>query len=183
VIEIANGVVINDVSRALLTHPKKAYKERSKTAKTLFVHHTGADNGRDNLEAWSATAGYHVINKGWPGIAYHFGINLRPSVDKKGRLVIYQLNRETTICYHTKGCNNTGVGLVLQGHHGEDTLSDFQIECLEAFLPWWFEVHGQRPKKQLGWHSISLLWGGVPKLACPGKYAVEWLRTWKLGSW
>lgn len=178
-IEVAGGVVIDDISRILITHPKKKYASRTKPVTTLFVHHSGADNGRDGLQAWAATAGYHVITKQWPGIAYHFGITLRPSYDIHGRLVIHRLNADDVECYHTRGCNRFSVGLCLQGHHGKEPLSDFQIECLEAFLPWWSDTYQRDLRKDLGWHSRAIQWGGVPKLACPGKYAVEWIKSYK----
>jgi len=178
VIEIASGVVLEDIHNILLHHTKKKYKERKIEPTALFVHHTGADNGRDSIQAWTATAGYHVISKKWPGIAYHYGITRRPSETRSGKLIVHQLNPESTVCYHTKGCNRFGVGLVLQGNLGETELTDFQIECLEAFLPFWFQTHGLSPKESLGWHSNSFKWLGIPKPACPGKNAVKWLKDY-----
>ncbi len=179
--EIAGGVCLVDVSALLRQHLKKRYRARKKLLTTLFVHHSGADNGKDGIEAIKPMANWHVGHNNWPAIGYQFVITRRPAfVDKS--LVIFRVGGSDTVRAHTRMCNRFGDGLCLQGHLGKEPLTSFQEECLEAFLPWWMETHGRNPAKDLGWHSNSLKWGGVPKMACPGKNAVAWLRTYSLLS-
>jgi hypothetical protein len=175
--EPAGGVALYDISYLLPRHHQKRYRERSRAPTALFVHHSGADSALDGLEAFKAMATYHVYTKQWPGIAYHYGVGRRPEWDDQGRRVVYRLQPEPVRCYHTKGRpNSIGCGLVLQGHLGRHPLTSGQVELLEAVIPWWMAEHGRSPQRDLGWHSNSWKWGGIPKPACPGRYAVEWLR-------
>lgn len=181
--EIALGIAVHNISKYLPKHPTKKYKTRDKKAAVLFFHHSGADSGLEGFGSFMAMADYHVrvktLTKGeWPGIAYHWGFSIRPVIDNKGRLVIFQLNPANALCYHTKGCNKFGEGAVLQGHHGNIPLSPCQIESLEAFIPWRCRILKLDYHVDIGWHSISMKWGGIPKLACPGKYAVKYLKDY-----
>lgn len=175
---IAGGIAVRDISQLLPRHPTRRYRARARPATVLIVHHSGADSGLDGYQAFAAMANYHVGSKDWPGIAYHWGIPLRPSYDGQGNLLIYQLNSPETICYHTARVNIMGEGLVLQGHHGRGPLSEYQIECLEAFIPWRLGVLELDYHTDLGWHSIADRWGGRHKAACPGEYAESWLQSY-----
>jgi hypothetical protein len=177
-IQIAGGIAIHDVSRLLPQHPTKVPKPKTKPITTLFFHHSGKDSGLDGIDAFIAMANYHTRNKKWATIAYPWGINQRPCIDSNGNLAIFQLLPLNIISNHTKWCNRFSQAVVLQGHHGKVPLSDFQIECIEAFNPWWCEEYDRNYRKDIGWHSISMKWGGIPKLACPGKYAVEYLKDY-----
>lgn len=182
-INIALGIAIHDISKYLPKHPAKKYKTREKKARILFFHHSGADSGLAGFESFMAMADYHVRVKTltkseWPGIAYHWGFPIRPTLDSNGRLVVFQLNNPDTLCYHTKGCNAFGEGAVLQGHHGREPLSNCQIESLEAFIPWRCQRLRLDYHIDIGWHSNSMRWGGIPKLACPGKHAVSYLKDY-----
>ncbi len=179
---LAGGVDLVDISHRLAHHPTKVFRKRRKPATLLAVHHTGVDNRRDGIEAWRATARHHVHNKDWPGIGYHFAINYRPVGSRN--LVVFRCGDGGTVRAHTRGLNTRADGLVLQGHLGKNELSDYQVECLEAFLPWWLEqgegiydgysVNGRK----ITWHSQALKHGGIPKLSCPGEHAVNWLRQY-----
>ena len=180
---IAGGIVVIDISDELPKHPTKKYSLRKDPVTALFVHHSGADSGHDGIDAFIPMANWHVYGETehktrWPGIAYHWGITLRRSLDTDGNLIIYQLEPANVVSYHTGGCNRFSEGIVLQGHLGETPLSNFQVECLEALIPWRCEVLGIDYHKDLGWHSRADDWGGHKKATCPGKYAVEWLERY-----
>lgn len=174
--KLAGGVHLLNIQHMLPVHKTKVYKPRAKIT-TLFVHHSGFDNGLDGIGAVKPMANWHVNHKNWPAIGYHYVITRRP-VLKDNALVVLRVGAEYTVRAHTKGCNTTGVGLCLQGHLGKEPLTSFQEECLEAFIPWWMDWHQLDPRKALGWHSNSWKWGGIPKPACPGKYTRQWLKSY-----
>jgi len=177
-VKIAPGVHLMNIQHILPVHARKVYRQRKRDITTLFVHHSGFDNGLDGLGAVKPMANWHVKHRGWAGIGYHYVITRRP-VTSNSKLVILRVGAEYTIRAHTRGCNRFGVGLCLQGHLGKEELTSFQEECLEAFIPWWMEWHNRTPRKDLGWHSNSWKWGGIPKPACPGKHARRWLKGYQ----
>lgn len=185
VTQLAGGVVLVDVSAELPHSLSSPFRFRKKDPTTLFIHHAGIDNGQDGVEAARRMASYHVFNKGWGGIGYHYVITKRPLVWDDwivgGRLVVMRVGAESTMRAHTRGCNRFGTGVVLQGHLGEEPISHFQEECLEAFIPWWLETNNRVCKRGLGWHAISYRWGGIPKRACPGKLLVPLLKEYRAG--
>jgi len=171
---IAPGVALIDISASLPRHKTLRYQVRLNEPEALIVHHTGTDNGLDGEAAWQATAHYHIADppagRGWPGIAYHYGIC------RRGEPCLYRLAPESTARYHSGGrANRRGSALVLQGHLGRDPLSPGQELALAAALGWWLTEH---PGGVIGWHAIASRWGGRDKRACPGRYAVEWLQRW-----
>ncbi|MEE9220000.1 MAG: hypothetical protein V3U34_00485 [candidate division NC10 bacterium] len=179
VTRLAGGVMLHDVSADLPRNSAKRFRIRKKDPTTLFIHHAGVDNGKDGVEAVRRMASYHVYHKNWAGIGYHYAITKRPLHDDQDNLVVMRVAPESTVRAHTRGCNRFGTGLVLQGHLGEEDLSHFQEECLEAFVPWWMETNNRFCKRGLGWHSNSWKWGGIPKRACPGKHSVGWLEDYR----
>lgn len=58
-----------DLRARLLRHPTLRYKTRSIGGiEQIVIHHSATDDDRSA----KAIAEYHVKNRGWPGIAYHF---------------------------------------------------------------------------------------------------------------
>lgn len=87
----------------LIVHPTKKYKKRDlSTIDKIIIHHSATKNGR----ALSYSR-YHVYNLNWSGIGYHF------VADKDGLHLTNDLN---TISYHTKGQNETSVGICHTGN-------------------------------------------------------------------
>jgi hypothetical protein len=175
---IAPGVVLHRVLH-MPTHARKRFGLRKKPLTTLFVHHSGTLSSAEAVAWAQGMARYHVIHKDWPGIGYQFGMARVAPRDAEGNLVMLRLGESDTVRAHTRLCNRFSDGLVLQGHMGRQQLSADQVECLEAFLPWWAEHNGRDLSADLGWHAQSWRWGGIPKRACPGKNAVEWLGNYR----
>lgn len=178
VLRLAGGIILVDIQDYLPVHSSKKYPLRKKNATTLFVHHSGVDNGRDGIEVARIMATYHVNNRNWPGIGYQYVIPYRADRPYKNELVIYKVGSESTVRAHTKLCNKFGTGICLQGDLNKQPISPSQIECLEAFIPIWMRWNGRDPTKDLGWHSNSWKWLGLPKFKCPGKNAVKWLEEY-----
>lgn len=176
---IADGIALYDVSHLLPEHPHKTYGPRTSPMRALFVHHSGNDTGRDGLAALLPMANWHVLHHKWAAMAYHFAITKRPLRDEDGNLVMLRVGGDRTVRSHTGLCNRFSEGLVLQGNTSKSPMSDFQMECLEGFIPWWMAMHELTPAKALGWHSIAHRWLGRPKRWCPGADAVAWLEQYK----
>jgi hypothetical protein len=167
-----------DISHLLATHKTKTFPTRDKPPTTLFIHHSGKQLNRMGIDVASNMARYHVNHKLWPGIAYHYFIPRIPAMDRNGVITVYRVAPENTIRAHTWLCNRFSSGVCVEGHLGKAPPSEFQLECLEALIPWWMEKYGRSPRKSLGWHSNSWKWGGIPKPTCPGKHMTRWLQDY-----
>jgi len=101
-------VEIIDVRKQLARHPSKEYTKRTlEGIKYLVIHHSATSGG----DAFSF-ARYHVNNKDWPGIGYHY------VVLENG--TIQWTNDLTVTSYHVNGYNSQSIGICLVG--------DFTIE-------------------------------------------------------
>lgn len=128
----------------------------------IVVHHTTGPVTSSGT-APPAIARYHVDNLGWPGIGYHFFID----VDGK----IYQTNHLETVSYHAGNPNTATIGIVLRGDFTSVQPTAAQKASLVDLLRYLrnqkeFEItqiagHGQYP-------------GATPS-SCPGKTWPQWL--------
>jgi hypothetical protein len=96
---------MQDVTDSLPHHATLKYQTRPLSdIQNLVVHHTAgpADVGPE------AIARYHIQQRGWPGIGYHFVI--------MGDGAIYQTNRLETISYQAQTANPTSLGIAFAGN-------------------------------------------------------------------
>ncbi len=113
---------IVDLRDKLVTHPSLRYKSRSLAEiKFIVLHHSGTREGSPQ-----SFARHHVFNYGWPGIGYHYVIT------KNG--IINKTNSLTTISYHTKGLNQSGIGICLIGNFNRSIPTALQIEELKVLI-------------------------------------------------
>jgi len=121
---------------------------------TRYWHHTASAEGA----TWEQIARGH-IKRGWAGIGYHIGI------DKEGKVAILNpLNRRTN---HTEGHNSKGVGIVLLGNYEVNRPSDAMAKAIGRV----------RAYMDLIDITEERLHRDTKATACPGRYAVEVLRT------
>ena len=93
-----------DVRYSLLKHRNKKYEKRTiEQIKTIAIHHSGTTVGDAK-----SFARYHVKNKQWPGIGYHFVI------ERDG--TIKWTNSLETISYHVGNSNKRAVGICMTGN-------------------------------------------------------------------
>jgi len=110
---------IVDVRNQLARHPTKEYSKRPLDAiKYIIIHHSATKEG----DAFSF-ARYHVNNRDWPGIGYHYVILEDGTVQRANDL--------TTVSYHISGYNSTAVGICLVGNFTEEILQFDQKEALK----------------------------------------------------
>ena len=95
-------------------------KRRIEQITQIIVHHT-ADNGTPE-----SVAHYHVAEKGWPGIGYHF------MIDKSGQ--IYQTNDIDTVSYHVANMNTISLGVTCIGNFEIDEPTPAQVESLKWII-------------------------------------------------
>ena len=113
---------IIDIVDELPTHSGKKYGTRTRSQiTTLIIHHSASEN-----QGPYDYAAYHIQEKQWPGIAYHFVI--QPNGD------IFQTNRLETVSYHTEGFNTPGVGICLSGNLSDHRMTDAQESALVWLL-------------------------------------------------
>jgi len=100
---------INIISQ-LPIHPINRYERRPLSfISYIVIHHTASDYHTTNIEDIQAAARYHVTEKGWPGIGYHYFIT------KSG--LLFQTNWLSTVSYHIAKQNTPSVGIVFHGDY------------------------------------------------------------------
>lgn len=110
---------ILDVRNQLAKHPSKQYSKRPLEAiKYLVIHHSATSAG----DAFSF-ARYHVNNRDWPGIGYHYVIL------ENG--IIQWTNELTTVSNHVRGYNSQSIGICLVGDFTNGNLKIPQKEALK----------------------------------------------------
>lgn len=145
---------------------------RPKDITTIFVHHSGRD-GREGSSGALASCRFtkdraiksYPKTKRFAPPGYHFWIPREPTDGE-----VFQLWAVTRIAFHTQGCNNFGIGVVLQGNLGKREPTAHQEETLYDLLDYLGQTWRlERPAHSLGRHSQASKWGGRNKSACPGK--------------
>lgn len=92
-----------DLVASLERHPSDRYSSRDMSrVNEITIHHTAGYEGPE------AIAHYHVYERGWPGIGYHYVI------DQNGR--IFQTNYDETKSYHNGTTNTKSIGVALIGN-------------------------------------------------------------------
>lgn len=116
----------------------KQYAKRDVTdVKFIAVHHSGTTDGNP-----FSFARYHVINKGWPGIGYHYVI--MPDG------FVYKTNNITTVSYHVKDNNPVAIGICLVGNFDitkptqaqYNSLAELCRQLLQEYP--WLEIKGHK---------------------------------------
>lgn len=145
---------IRNVVSELTTHPTLHYGKRSLyEIDQIIIHHSA---GHMSVEQ---TAKFHVEDRGWPGIGYHFMILPGNSVQMTNAL--------DTISYHCRGENTRSIGICVKGNFEEDEPTATQVlnlyelvELLKSVVKPDLKVYGHRDKGNTlcpGKHLYSLV--------------------------
>lgn len=114
--------MITDKVDKLLKHPSKKYGKRNISQIDGFViHHSATSTGSSE-----SFANYHVNNRDWPGIGYHY------VVDKKGNIDL--TNNINTISYHTSGQNTKKIGICMIGNFNNEIPTTDQINAVRYLI-------------------------------------------------
>lgn len=180
---IAPGVALYDVSHLLPKGRHRRATKRPQGAKirVALCHHSGA-LGMPGFEGLRRAVAFMTQQRDFPESGYHFWFARDPLLDAERRPVLLRALPDPARGWHSGArANDEGVGLAFQGNTSQLPLSPFQIELLEAAIPWLAEHYGwswEQIRSWLGWHSIADRWGGRKKVACPGHDAERWLRSY-----
>lgn len=155
------GAVITDISESLPHHPTKVYPLRKASqVHGLVWHHTATPEG----EPITNMATYHIMQRGWAGLAYHYAI--------QGK-TIFKCNNPLSITNQTEGMNTATIGVVLVGNYEENEPSEDTKKSalkLDEYLntEWDFR--------------FICLHKDTKATLCPGKYAEKYLRQFCYGK-
>lgn len=191
---IAGGIVIEDICDKLPRHKIKKYRKRTSEIQRIYIHHSGR-LGAPGINGPINSTRYVTTQKDptFPGAPYHYWIPWEPvynhyqtetatRVTVEVCCTIYRLQPDEIRCWHTGGrANSHGIGVALQGNTSTIGLSDYQVECLEALIPWLFERYNLDLPSSLSYHAEAGKYGGRSKAACPGSEAIEWIEDYKVG--
>lgn len=153
---------IHDVVDELPKHPVARYATRSLSRIShLCIHHSAA-SGSIPLEN---VARYHVEDRGWPGIGYHFYV--------KPDGAVYQTNRLETVSYHVSNNNDYTVGVCVSGDFTYAPPSDQQVDAASRLVAWLMQELSVPEQNVLGHKEFP-----QNDTSCPGE---TWLKkqTWK----
>jgi hypothetical protein len=146
-----------DIRTALPQHNLKRYRRRSiSDISDVVIHHSA---GHGTPESY---AKYH-ISKGWPGIGYHYVIDLDGTV--------YYCNDIDKVTYHCQGHNTKSIGICMIGNYEVDNLDlsiDRNLYSLHELLQ---SLHDSIGHFTLGYH------GQYKSTLCPGKNLIELIKS------
>lgn len=181
--DVAGGVELWDATHVVNQEPG-VWPARSEPIERIYLHHSGA-LGPLGFDGFRVSAEYSESKKRWPSTAYHYWI---PFGEPDAPCIrLYRGNPDSARSYHTGGqrggpsANGHGLSVCLQGDLRRVKPSSFQVEALEALIPWLQERHAATLSQDrwLSWHSESAEWGGSGKPSCPGPHVEAWARAWR----
>jgi len=153
-------VRIIDKTTQLMRSSTSNYATRSLSRINQIVVHHSASIG----QAAKDYARYHVQSKGWPGIGYHFVIEINGD--------IIQANPLVNVSYNVSGHNTRSIGICLSGDFTKQEPSSQQLKSLKNLighlrreLPQKLEVFGHKDYGQT---------------SCPGPALYKHLDKFKL---
>lgn len=143
---VAIHYLVDDLPRGdhqYRTRPPEAIRQ-------IIVHHSATASGSSD-----SFASYHVDQRGWPGIGYHYVIDDTGFID--------QTNDLETISYHCSGQNTASIGICLIGNFDNTVPSFAQKEALITLIMEIHEILGREKLMKIRGHNA------YSAKSCPGK--------------
>jgi len=153
---------IHDVVDQLPKHATLRYDTRQINRITHLCIHHSATAGTIPLEN---VAKYHVEDRGWAGIGYHFYV--------KPDGAIYQTNRLETVSFHVSQNNDYSVGVCVSGDFTYAPPPDKQVDAAARLVAWLMQELSVPDQSVLGHKEFP-----NNDTSCPGE---TWLKkqSWK----
>jgi N-acetyl-anhydromuramyl-L-alanine amidase AmpD len=118
--------VITDITTQLTRNGNYPVRNLDKITQVV-VHHSATLSTASGSNP-QAYARFHVQNRGWKGIGYHYVI--QPNGD------IFQTNRLESVSNHVKNANTRSIGICLSGNFDEESATP---EAMSALI--WLIAH------------------------------------------
>ena len=153
---------IHDVVDQLPKHATLKYATRQLSQITHLCIHHSATAGTIPLEN---VAKYHVEERGWAGIGYHFYV--------KPDGTIYQTNHLETVSFHVTQNNDYSVGVCVSGDFTYAPPPDKQVDAAAHLVAWLMQELSVSDQNVLGHKEFP-----NNDTSCPGE---TWLKkqSWK----
>jgi N-acetylmuramoyl-L-alanine amidase len=143
---------IQNIVAQLPKHPKKQYSKRSLSQITQAVIHHSATPMNAIGSRPQVYARYHIDNRGWAGIGYHFVIQPDGS--------IFQTNLLETVSNHVQNANTKSIGICLSGNFDTEKPTD----AAYGAAVWLVKALNGQLGRELGIHAHN----EYANKSCPG---------------
>jgi len=124
--------------------------------KEIVLHHSASPDGA--VQNWGQIRRYHMDNRGWKNIGYHWGIEL---VCYDYEIMIGRFENENGA--HCPGHNQTALGICLVGNFDLNAVPPRQWQPALKLVRQLMKNHGLQPSDIYG-H------GELKATACPGRH-------------
>lgn len=167
---LLGGVFVRDLRRTMEAFANSvrpqggetAYERRSALeVERIVIHHVGGVNRDYTAEE---IARYHVRERGWPGIAYHFLVHPDGRVEYIGDIA--------TVRYHVGRINRSSLGICLAGDFNAVPPSRRQLMRTRMLVRGLWQALGTRVPV-LGHRDVWML-TGYGFTECPGNTWPSW---------
>ncbi len=158
---------ITNQIKTLAWHPARRWSTRRLTRiNKIIIHQELGEAGVEAVNRYHIRPN-HISKKGCPHFSYHYGI------EKSGEVI--QANDLKHITWHTKGENDTGIGIMLVGDFAgpghEEGVSEptaEQLKSLEELCEYLFRAFELSYQDVYGHYHFG-------KPACPGFVVEKWI--------
>ncbi len=127
----------------------------------IIIHHSLTEDGK--TVDWQGIRRYHINDKGWRDIGYHYGI------EKVGeRYEILKGRMDNEVGAHCLGFNDNSIGICMVGNFDAEPPCEQQLAQLKKLCRGLMDIYGIKQDNVLGhWETFEKR--GVPvEKSCPG---------------
>lgn len=136
--------------------------------KYIILHHSLTADG--STVSWDAIRRYHVQERGWDDVGYHFGIE---QIGDRYEILVGRMLTETGAHCKELAMNVVGLGICLVGNFDDAPPSGAQLVVLRKLVKSLQEVFGIQTSHVLGHREIGKLsgfdWTAGQYKSCPGR--------------
>jgi len=138
----------------------------------IVVHHSKSPDS-DVAFNWSGLRRYHVEEKGWSDVGYHYGIE---KVNGRYEVLVGRLMNR--VGAHCVGLNRKSIGVCVVGDFDSREPTRAQYELLADFIGSLVEVFGLSVEQVIGHGEYDPTYPSGEPRTCPGKkFSMNKLRN------
>lgn len=133
----------------------------------IVIHHSATADG--STFSWGAIRRYHVKERGWDDIGYHFGVEL---VWDRYEIMLGRMPDESGAHCKEMGMNSMAIGVCLVGNFDTTPPSDDALAKLREIVRWIMREYDIPSRNVLGHREVGLRagynWTKGQYKSCPG---------------